>query len=117
MSEVKKFFSPEFLNRIDDTIMFNPLSTEDINKITKIELDKSINRINDLKYKIAYTDSVIEHLSKIGYDEKNGARPLKRAIQNNIEDLVSDEILNGIITTGNNYTIDVVNDEITIINK
>src|SRR5690606_8211136 len=80
-SALKKAFSPEFLNRIDDIIMFNPLSKEDIHKIIELELAKLYTRINDLGYQIKLTDDARDFIAEKGWDQKFGARPLKRAIQ------------------------------------
>jgi ATP-dependent Clp protease ATP-binding subunit ClpC len=91
--ELSKFFAPEFLNRIDDIVIFNSLKKEDIDKIVKLELDKLINRLDSMKYKVSYEQSVIDLISKVGFDEQYGARPLKRAIQDKIEDLISEKIL------------------------
>jgi len=117
MKEMKNFFSPEFLNRIDDTIVFNSLTPEDIKKITDIELKKLVNRLSDIKYKIVYDDTLVEYLAKVGYDEMYGARPLKRAIQDKVEDLLSEEVLTGKMVEGKTYDIKVDNDEIKISKK
>jgi len=117
MKEMKNFFSPEFLNRIDDTIVFNSLSKDDIKKITEIELKKLSNRLSELKYTVTYDDSLIEYLSKIGYDELYGARPLKRAIQDKIEDLISEEVLTGKFIEGKTYHLKVEKEEIKITKK
>jgi len=117
MKEMKNFFSPEFLNRIDDTIVFNSLTPEDIKKITDIELKKLVNRLSDIKYKIVYDDTLVEYLAKVGYDEMYGARPLKRAIQDKVEDLLSEEVLTGKMVEGKTYNIKVDNDEIKIFKK
>jgi len=117
MKEMKNFFSPEFLNRIDDTIVFNSLTPEDIKKITDIELKKLVNRLNDIKYKIVYDDTLVEYLAKVGFDEMYGARPLKRAIQDKVEDLLSEEVLTGKMVEGKTYNIKVDNDEIKISKK
>jgi ATP-dependent Clp protease ATP-binding subunit ClpC len=117
MKEMKNFFSPEFLNRIDDTIVFNSLSKEDIKKITEIELKKLSKRLYDLKYTVTYDDTLIEYLSKIGYDELYGARPLKRAIQDKVEDLISEEVLTGKFIEGKTYHLKVEKDEIKITKK
>jgi ATP-dependent Clp protease ATP-binding subunit ClpC len=117
MKEMKNFFSPEFLNRIDDTIVFNSLTPEDIKKITEIELKKLVNRLSDIKYKIVYDDTLVEYLAKVGYDEMYGARPLKRAIQDKVEDLLSEEVLTGKMVEGKTYNIKVDNDEIKISKK
>ncbi len=115
MKEMKNFFSPEFLNRIDDTIVFNSLSQDDIKKITKIELDKLISRLNEMNYKITYDETLTEHLAKVGFDELYGARPLKRAIQDKVEDLISEEVLTGKILEGKTYKIKVEGEEVRII--
>jgi ATP-dependent Clp protease ATP-binding subunit ClpC len=117
MKEMKNFFSPEFLNRIDDTIVFNSLTPEDIKKITDIELKKLVNRLSDIKYKIVYDDTLVEYLAKVGFDEMYGARPLKRAIQDKVEDLLSEEVLTGKMVEGKTYNIKVDNDEIKISKK
>jgi ATP-dependent Clp protease ATP-binding subunit ClpA len=117
MKEMKNFFSPEFLNRIDDTIVFNNLSQEDIKKITEIELKKLVTRMNDLKYKITYDQSLIDHLTKVGFDELYGARPLKRAIQDKVEDLLSEEVLTGKMEENKSYFIKVENDEVKVQKK
>jgi ATP-dependent Clp protease ATP-binding subunit ClpC len=117
MKEMKNFFSPEFINRIDDTIVFNSLGQEDINKITDIELKKLMDRLVDMKYKITYDKSLVEYLSKIGYDELYGARPLKRAIQDKVEDLLSEEVLTGKIIEGKSYLIKVVDEKVIIQKK
>lgn len=117
MKEMKNFFSPEFLNRIDDTIVFNSLTSENINKITVIELDKLMNRLSEMKYKITYEPSVVEYLSKIGYDEIYGARPLKRAIQDKVEDLISEEVLTGKVLENKSYELRMDGEEIKIYKK
>jgi ATP-dependent Clp protease ATP-binding subunit ClpC len=117
MKEMKNFFSPEFLNRIDDTIVFNSLSQEDIKKITDIELKRLVARLVDMKYNITYDDSLVEYLSKIGFDELYGARPLKRAIQDKVEDLLSEEVLTGKMIEGKTYLIKVVDENVVVQKK
>ena len=117
MKEMKNFFSPEFINRIDDTIVFNSLGQEDIKKITDIELKKLMTRLVDMKYKITYEESLVEYLSKIGYDELYGARPLKRAIQDKVEDLLSEEVLTGNMIEGKTYVIKVVDENVVVQKK
>ena len=117
MKEMKNFFSPEFLNRIDDTIVFNSLSPEDIKKITDIELKKLVTRLKDMKYTITYDDTLIEYLAKVGFDESYGARPLKRAIQDKVEDLLSEEVLTGKMIEGKTYQIKMDGEEIKIQKK
>ena len=117
MKEMKNFFSPEFLNRIDDTIVFNSLSQEDIKKITDIELKRLVTRLVDMKYNITYDDSLVEYLAKIGFDELYGARPLKRAIQDKVEDLLSEEVLTGKMIEGKTYLIKVVDEQVVVQKK
>jgi len=108
--ELSKFFAPEFLNRIDDVVIFNSLKKEDIDKITKLELDILINRVKEKNYNFTYSDSLIDFISKVGFDETYGARPIKRAIQENIEDFISEKILMDEIEEGKTYNL-IVNDE------
>ena len=117
MKEMKNFFSPEFINRIDDTIVFNSLTPEDIKKITIIELSKLSKRLEDMKYKITFDKTLIDYLAKVGYDELYGARPLKRAIQDKVEDLLSEEVLMGNMIEGKSYTIKVEDDEVKVVKK
>jgi ATP-dependent Clp protease ATP-binding subunit ClpC len=117
MKEMKNFFSPEFLNRIDDTIVFNTLNQEDIKKITDIELKKLMSRLKDMKYSISYDETLVDYLAKIGFDELYGARPLKRAIQDKVEDLLSEEVLTGKLIEGKTYVIKVVDDNVVIQKK
>jgi len=96
-SELKKHLRPELINRIDEKIVFNPLSKEDIAKIVELELDRTIKRISEKGYDVLVAKSVKDFLSEIGYDKEYGARPLKRAITTNIENVISQFILkNGI---------------------
>ena len=114
MKEMKNFFSPEFLNRIDDIITFNSLSNEDIKKIAEIEVKKLFSRLTDMNYKINYDQSVIDFISKVGYDDTYGARPLKRAIQDKIEDLISEEVLKGNIKENTNYKVIADGEEVKV---
>ena len=91
--ELKKKFAPEFLNRVDDVVMFNSLEKEDINKIIKIELDSLIQRVKSMEYNLEITDGAIEYIASQGFDPQYGARPLKRAIQKHVEDVLTEEIL------------------------
>jgi ATP-dependent Clp protease ATP-binding subunit ClpC len=114
MKEMKNFFSPEFLNRIDDIITFNSLNDESIKKIAEIEMKKLFSRLTDMNYKINYDQSVIDFISKVGYDDTYGARPLKRAIQDKIEDLISEEVLKGNIKENTNYKVIVDGEEVKV---
>jgi len=109
--ELGKFFAPEFLNRIDDVIIFNSLKKEDIDKIVKLELDILLKRLLKMKYKFSYKLEVIDLISKVGFDELFGARPLKRAIQDKIEDLISEKILLNEVVENKDYMLLVKDDE------
>jgi len=112
--EMKNFFSPEFLNRIDDVIVFNSLNEESIKKIVDIELKKLMGRLSELKLVFKYDDKLVSHIAKIGYDEVYGARPIKRAIQDQIEDLISEEVLNGNVVEGKQYSLSVKSEKVII---
>jgi ATP-dependent Clp protease ATP-binding subunit ClpC len=99
-SALKKAFSPEFLNRLDDVVVFNSLTKEDIHKIIDISLDKLFSRITDLGYTIKLSDKAKDYLSEKGYDKQYGARPLNRAIQKYLEDAIAEEILKGELSEG-----------------
>jgi ATP-dependent Clp protease ATP-binding subunit ClpC len=103
--ELSKFFAPEFLNRIDDVVIFNTLNKSDIDKIVKLEIDRLVDRLKGLKYNFTYDTSVIDLISKVGFDELFGARPLKRAIQDKIEDLISEKILLEEVSENNDYNL------------
>lgn len=98
--ELKKQFPPEFLNRLDDVIIFNSLTKEDMSSIVDIEFKNLIDRVADIGYKLQINPSAKEYIINEGYDEEYGARPLNRAIQKFIEDPVSEEILKGEIEEG-----------------
>ena len=102
---LKKKFPPEFLNRIDETIVFNKLSEENIHKIIYIEIDKLKERLSDMGYDIKLDKSAMEFIAKEGYHEEYGARPLGRAIQVHIGNLIADEILMGNIQEGSQIKI------------
>jgi ATP-dependent Clp protease ATP-binding subunit ClpC len=115
--ELSKFFAPEFLNRIDDVVIFNSLEKEQIDVITKLEVDKLLARVNEKKYNFNYEQDLIDYISKVGFDETFGARPIKRAIQDKIEDLISEKILMMEIEENKEYTLKVDNDEVIVVNK
>ena len=99
-SALKKAFSPEFLNRIDDIIIFNALEKEDIKKIIDLELNKLYKRLEKLNYSVHLTDDAKDFISEKGWDKDFGARPLKRAIQKYIEDLLAEMLVNKQFTEG-----------------
>ncbi len=99
-SALRKAFSPEFLNRLDDVIVFNSLERKDIHKIIEISLGKLLKRINTLGFNVELTEKAKDFLAEKGYDEQYGARPLNRAIQKYLEDPLAEEILKGEISDG-----------------
>jgi len=103
--ELRKFFAPEFLNRIDDVVIFNSLVKEHIDKIVKLEIDKLIGRLTSMRYRISYESSVVDLIAKVGFDEQYGARPIKRAIQDKIEDLISEKILTSEVVEEKEYML------------
>lgn len=106
LGELKKLFKPEFLNRVDDTIVFNKLTSEDIQKIAANLLKGLEKRLNELDIKAEFKPEAIKAVADAGFDELYGARPLKRAIQSHIEDAVSEKMLDGSIKSGDTVICD-----------
>ncbi|MGL6173419.1 MAG: ATP-dependent Clp protease ATP-binding subunit [Cellulosilyticaceae bacterium] len=116
MEEVKRMFKPEFLNRIDETIVFHPLSTEDIRNIAEIMIKTLIQRISkNVGVQIDLTKEAIDFLAQKGYHQTYGARPLRRTIQSYIEDKLSDSILDGKVREGDSVQVQVENEEIIFV--
>jgi ATP-dependent Clp protease ATP-binding subunit ClpC len=115
-SALRKAFSPEFLNRLDDVVVFNSLDKDHIHKIIDISLGKLFSRITDLGYQIKLTDKAKDFLAEKGYDQQYGARPLNRAIQKYLEDALAEEILKGELSEGDVILADYSGegDELTI---
>lgn len=113
---LKKTFAPEFLNRVDDVMVFNPLEREHIHKIIDIELNQLFARILDLGYTLELTDKAKDYIANKGFDKDYGARPLKRAIQKYIEDALAEEIINATLKEGDTIKMDLdeKKDELTI---
>lgn len=103
MGELKKCFRPEFLNRVDDIIVFEQLGKDDIKEIARRLLATLQKRVHDMGIELSFDESAIEKISDEGFDPVYGARPLKRAIQSQIEDKLSEEMLDGKITASNSY--------------
>jgi ATP-dependent Clp protease ATP-binding subunit ClpC len=112
--ELKNYFAPEFINRLDEIIVFNSLSTDNVEKIVNIELTKLKNRLSDLKFNINFDKSCIDYITKIGFDDVYGARPLKRAIQDKFEDFISDEVLKGVIFEDTPYELSIDDETVSI---
>jgi ATP-dependent Clp protease ATP-binding subunit ClpC len=104
---LKKAFAPEFLNRIDDVIVFNALEKHDIDKIIDIELDKLYLRVKELGYTLKLSEEAKDYIAEKGFDKQFGARPLKRAIQKYVEDALAEEIITSKIHEGDNIFMDL----------
>ena len=117
LGELKNTFRPEFLNRVDDIIVFNRLTEDEIRQIAKNLLKNLENRMKTLEITMAFDDSVVDFVSKAGFDKIYGARPLKRAIQTNVEDVLSEKILEKSIQKGKSYICSMVDDKLKIENS
>ncbi len=115
--EMKKAFRPEFLNRIDETIVFSHLSQEEIRQIVDLMLKDLFKRLAERELSVEVTDEVKDHLAKNGYSEAYGARPLRRLIQRKIEDMLAEEILSGKYAPGDTIVIKLVDDKIAFEKK
>ena len=107
---LKKAFAPEFLNRIDDMILFNSLGREEIHKIIDIELAKLFSRVSELGFKIQLTEQAKDYIAEKGFDAKFGARPLKRAIQKYLEDPLAEQIIQAKLEEGDTLKVDLNKD-------
>ncbi|PEG91770.1 type VI secretion system ATPase TssH, partial [Lactobacillus sp. UMNPBX11] len=113
MSVVSQHFRPEFINRIDETVVFHPLDKENIRTIAKIQLKRLEKRMESHGYHLAFTDAALDFIGEIGYDPIYGARPLKRAIQQEVENPLAQQILSGELIPGKTITLDYVDGKIT----
>jgi ATP-dependent Clp protease ATP-binding subunit ClpC len=104
---LKKAFAPEFLNRIDDVIVFNALEKHDIDKIIDIEMAKLVARVKDLGYELTLSEKAKDFIAEKGFDKQFGARPLKRAIQKYVEDALAEEIITSKINQGDVIFMDL----------
>ena len=112
MSVVSQHFRPEFINRIDETVVFHPLHKDNIRAIAEIQLKRLINRMESRGYVLHFTDSTLDFISEIGYDPIYGARPLKRAIQQEIENPLAQQILSGSLLPEKPISVDYVDGKI-----
>ena len=111
---LSKKFSPEFLNRIDEIVVFNQLSVDNIEKIAKIEITKFVERLKEIDYLIKIDSKAIKFIAKKGYDKEYGARPIKRAIQKHLEDVIAKEIVQNNFKKGDKINITVIKDQLEI---
>ena len=114
MTELKREFKPEFLNRIDEIIVFKQLTEEEIGKIADLMIEASTKRLSDRNITIKVTKEMKKHIAKVGFDPTYGARPLKRAIQTLIEDKIAEEILDGKVKDGDTAKIDYKDDKVVV---
>ncbi|MBR0359715.1 MAG: ATP-dependent Clp protease ATP-binding subunit, partial [Clostridia bacterium] len=114
MAEVKRSFKPEFLNRIDEIIVFDRLTKDEIKSIAALMLASLKKRLAENGITVEFTDSAVEKIADEGFDKIYGARPLRRAIQTKIEDMLSEKIIDGEVVTGDAITVDVTDDEFTV---
>ena len=112
MKEVKEIFRPEFINRVDELIVFHSLNEEEIRRITELMLKQVADRLKEQEIPLTWDKKVTEKLAKEGYDPKFGARPLRRLIQRTVEDTMSEELLKGHIQLGQEIRLTVKGDEI-----
>lgn len=114
MEELKKAFRPEFLNRIDEIIVFHALEKKHLKQIVKLMADQLIKRLKEQDITVTLTDAAIEKIAEEGYNPEYGARPIRRAIQKHIEDRLSEELLKGVVLTGHTIVIDVENGDFVV---
>ena len=114
LAELKTAVRPEFLNRIDDIIVFNRLSEDEIAQIADGMLRKVAERMQEMGITMDWTDAAKKHLAKAGFDPVYGARPLRRAVTNEVEDLVAEQSLEGKIKSGDHVTLDAEDDKLTL---
>ncbi len=111
---LRRQFKPEFLNRIDDIIIFNHISKEDLKKIAHLMLDKVTKALSEKGISISVTAAAMDFIAQKGYSEEYGARPLRRAIQQHVEDLISEDFLSGKVKQGDKVTLDLAGDRIVV---
>lgn len=113
MEHVKKYFRPEFINRLDETVVFRPLGREAIANIAQLQIKKVVKRMEDRKIEVDITPAAIAHLAEAGFDPLMGARPLKRAIQQELENPMAKKIVQGHVQEGDHLSIDAVGGQLT----
>ncbi len=114
MDVLTRSFRPEFLNRIDETVVFHPLGKEHIQSIAKIQLGTLMKRLDEMGYKVELRDTLLAHLAEAGFDPVYGARPLKRAIQQQVENPLAQDILSGKVLPSKTLVLDIQNDKLVV---
>jgi C-terminal, D2-small domain, of ClpB protein./UvrB/uvrC motif./ATPase family associated with various cellular activities (AAA)./Clp amino terminal domain./AAA domain (Cdc48 subfamily). len=115
MNELKRTFRPEFLNRVDEIIVFHPLTRDEISQIAQLMLNEVTERLKARNITVKYTDEAKEYIANKGYDKNYGARPLRRTIQELVEDRLAEEILDGRIKDGDTVTLTLENDKLVFV--
>ena len=114
MDSLKRVFRPEFINRLDSVIVFRALCKDDIKEIVRLELDKVADRLKDHNISLIATPAALDKLAEMGYDPEMGARPLKRVIQQKVEDVLSDALLSGTFSDDDTIIVDYREDEVVL---
>jgi ATP-dependent Clp protease ATP-binding subunit ClpC len=115
LDSLKRVFRPEFINRLDSVIVFRSLSKNDIQQIVQLELDKVAHRLEEHAITLTATPAALEMLADLGYDPEMGARPLRRIIQQRVEDTLSDALLGGAFEDGDDIVVEVKDGEIVLL--
>ena len=114
IGELKEVFRPELINRIDEIIVFRKLTSCEIEQITRIMLSGLSKRMAELGHEVEFTESLVAHLAEAGYDDTYGARPLRRAIQSQVEDFLADSILRGELEAEGKIIVDYRDEKVTL---
>jgi ATP-dependent Clp protease ATP-binding subunit ClpC len=117
LEETKKVFKPEFLNRLNDVVVFTPLLKESMNAIVDLEIKKLSDRLSEKNISMVVTDEVKDFLIEEGYDEKYGARPLRRSVEKHLEDTLAEAILSGSVKEGDTGVIAELVDNEVVFNQ
>ncbi|EKD70895.1 MAG: ATPase with chaperone activity, ATP-binding subunit, partial [uncultured bacterium] len=117
MEVVSKHFRPEFINRIDEMVVFHPLDEAQIQHIAEIQINRLRTRLAEREYGISISNEALQYLAKVGFDPVYGARPLKRAIQQHVENPLAQEILTGKFIPGDTIRIELKNDRIEFLKE
>jgi ATP-dependent Clp protease ATP-binding subunit ClpB len=114
MADLREHFRPEFLNRVDETVLFKPLTLEELERIVDLQVDGVRRRLAERRLELELTPAARDHLAREGYDPVYGARPLRRFIQREVETRIARALVSGEITDGSTIVVDVVDGELTI---
>jgi ATP-dependent Clp protease ATP-binding subunit ClpB len=115
MAELRRHFRPEFLNRVDETVVFHPLETDQLTKIVEIQLERLRGRLTERRITLVVSRPALRHLAERGYDPVYGARPLKRLIQQEIETPIARQIVKGELKDGDTATVDMKKEGLVIV--